>query len=108
MHFRPNFAPKCQSQPLDKINVTDPSNPPPCKPVRLQKVKQANLVASMWKNATTPEACIWAPEDNGWVLENDGFVMNWFDGRQVPEDVCCYIDDSTDAELADENEDEAE
>ncbi|KAG7174891.1 hypothetical protein Hamer_G029485 [Homarus americanus] len=60
----------------------------------------------MWKNAITPESYKWAPEENGWLLENGRYVINWFEGQQVPEDVCLHIDDNVGTDMANEEEDE--
>ena len=102
--FHQHFAPKRQEQPLHKIKGTDPSNLPPCKSVLMEKLRRANLVSGMWKNAITPNSYTWSPEVHGRSLQEDRYVMKWFEGRQVPEDVCKHIDPSE--ELIPEFDDE--
>ena len=90
--FQQRYAPKNQSQPLDKIKGTDASNVPPCSSVLLQKIKRSNLVTAMWKNAITSDSYTWCPEENGWVLAESRYAIKWFVGLQVPRDVCNNID----------------
>ncbi|XP_077862898.1 uncharacterized protein LOC144345214 [Saccoglossus kowalevskii] len=60
---------------------------PACKTFLLYKIKRANFVASMWKNANLPERCRFQPEDNGWVMQDGLYHIKWFEGEQVPQSV---------------------
>jgi len=73
-----------------------------------EKVKRTNLVALMWKRATTSDPHAWELEENGWTLENGQYTIKWFERRQVPEDVCCQIDKDTDEEMSDDEDEMAE
>ena len=70
----------------------------PCSSVLLQKIKRSNLVTAMWKNAITSDSYTWCPEENGWVLAESRYAIKWFDGLQVPRDVCNNIDAGEDVE----------
>ena len=58
----------------------------------------------MWKNAITSDSYTWCQEENGWVLAESRYAIKWFDGLQVPRDVCNNIDAVEDVE-EEENED---
>ena len=106
--FHQHFAPKNRFQPLYKIKGTDPSNLPPCRSVLLEKLKRTNLVVSVWKTAIISHSCSWDPQENGWILKDGHYALKWFEGRQVPEDVCNHIDDDLDAELTNDDDDQVE
>ena len=72
---------------MEKIKSTDPSQLPPCKAVLVEKVRRANYISLIWKSSTVKDIDVGDPVENGWSLENNTYVINWFDGRQVPEDV---------------------
>ena len=41
----------------------------------------------IWKNSTTSNPTLGIkPENHGWVLQNDTYVMSWFIGNQIPEE----------------------
>ena len=103
MLFQQHFAPKSNSQPMEQIKGTDPCQFPPCQNVLMQKLKRANLVAAIYKNALLPNPSQLNPEENGWILDNDLYSINWYDGRQVPEDVSTHIDQDIDAEQDDDD-----
>ena len=92
-HFQHHFSPKKKSKPLSKIKETDSSQMPPCNSVLMEKIKRANLVAGVWKKAILACPATMDPEENGWVLEGNQYKIHWFEGRQVPENVCTYIAD---------------
>ncbi len=94
--FHDHYAPKSDTQPLEKLKRSDPSNFPPCHAVLLQKIKRSNLVACMWKNAEKENPCAWKPDDNGWkVGEKSKYELVWFEGEQVPDNVCVHINEES-------------
>lgn len=62
----------------------DASNLPPCKSELLQQFHRANYIASIWNNAYMKNPNTGSPENNGWIMENDRYNFNWFDGDQLP------------------------
>ena len=52
--FEQKYAPKANSDPLDKIKGLHPSIMPPCHKVLVYKIQRANFVAAMWKRAASP------------------------------------------------------
>ncbi len=91
--FCDKLSPKCHAQPMDKIKKVEPSMLPPSKPALMQKIKRANLVASMWKGANKETPCTWKPENNGWKLTNRKYELFWYDSNQMPDTVCSHIDE---------------
>ena len=89
--FEESFAPKKDNEPLTKIKGTDPSHLPPCHEVLLQKICRTNYVSYIWKHAVIGISDIPSAENFGWLLENGSYTMKWYDGRQVPENVCIAI-----------------
>ncbi len=57
----------------------------------------------MTKRATVSDICTWKPENHGWNLQGGRYEIKWFEGREVPENVCSHIDDNT-VDPTDENE----
>jgi len=104
--FNQHFAPKNESQPLEKIKGTHPSSLPPCSSVLLEKIKRTNLVTSVWKNALSPDPMLYDPIGNGWFLENGYCAIKWYEGRPVPTDLCNHIDQCTDMSGDDEEDDD--
>lgn len=96
--FCDKLSPKCHAQPMDKIKKVEPSMLPPSKPALMQKIKRANLVASMWKGANKETPCTWKPENNGWKLTNRKYELFWYDSNQMPDTVCSHIDEDVLAE----------
>ena len=70
----------------------------------MEKIKRANLVTSLWKNAARSDPAICTPEENGWVTDHDAnvFRIKWFDGPLVPENVGAHIGDE--CEILQDNE----
>ncbi len=89
--FHSHYAPKNKEEPLDKFICSDPSNFPPCHAVLLQKIKRSKLVANMWKNADKINPCQWKPEENRWKLKGEKYDLNWFDGKEVSNNVSVHI-----------------
>ena len=104
--FHDRFSPKNVAKPLEKIKGADSSSSPPCQAVLLQKIKRSNFVASVYKGAIRAIPTLQKPEDNGWNLQNGSYILHWFDGKQVPDNVCSHIDDDAITIQEGENEDE--
>ena len=101
--FQQNYAPQSAHEPLEKIKGSNPSCIPPCRKVLVEKVRRANLVASIWKNATRPNPSNIKPEENGWLLIEGKYYINWFNGDMVPQQVWqvlegSYIPDQEDSD----------
>ena len=70
----------------------------------LQKLKEQTLLYAC------PRELQWVtfvpeknPGNDGWNLQCDSYVIQWFADREVLEDVCSHFDDST-VDPTDENE----
>ena len=85
--FEEHFAPKRRSKPFEKIKGINPSSLPPCKASLVEKIKRSHFVASVWKRATLPDTVVLDPEEYGWKLQDGHYVINWYDGQQVPDDI---------------------
>ena len=85
--FRQNSAPSSHCHPLVKLKHSDPSLLPPCKSVLTEKIKWANYVSSLWKNAHAATPVQWKAEDSGWELKNGHYVIKWFIGDQLPQEI---------------------
>ena len=101
--FSDVYKPKDESRPLKKIKEIDGSLYPPCKNVLIQKIRRANFVASMYKNANNPNPIMDNPESHGWVLKNEHYALKWVEGDNIPEDVCAHVDSQYDI-LTDKND----
>lgn len=103
--FEQKYSPRDAShQPLDKIRGISPHNMPPCHSVLVNKVRRANYVAYTWKNASQKNPCDLKPEDHGWLLQDNYYVINWYDGDQLPESILNIISDDTDPQVDDADE----
>lgn len=49
----------------------DASHLPPCKTELFQQFLQANYITSIWNNANEKRPTTFAPENNGWTLEDN-------------------------------------
>ena len=49
----------------------------------------------MSRKATERDICSWSPENLGSSLQDGHYAIKWFEGSEVPDDVCSQIDDST-------------
>ena len=76
-----------------KLKRSDPALLPPCKTELVQKIKRTNYVASVWRNADTSNPVKFSAHSNGWILLDGKYRLNWFDGDQIPAEICRHIDD---------------
>lgn len=97
--FQQTYAPKSISEPLGAIKGVNPSSLPPCRKVLLKKLKRTHYVAAMWKNASSQKPCTSAPEENGWILDNGKYSIDWYDGDQLPTDIYKALETSANAVL---------
>lgn len=95
IQFLETFKPKDNSEPLKSLTGIDSSMLPPCKSVLVQKIKRSNYAASLCKGAILANPCTWDPEENGWKLANGKYMIKWFEGSEVPDNLCSHIDDDT-------------
>ena len=107
--FERKYAPsKTASQPLDKIKGTNPSDMPPCLSSIVNKVKRANFIAYMWKNASVSNPSDLDPIDHGWLLKDNQYVINWYDGEQLPQSIANIICNEDNGELNNSMDEEDE
>ena len=85
--FKKNYAPKNESEPMDKIKGINACMLPPCFRTLTQTVSRANYVASMIKGAHNPNPTPLRPSENGFILEDNRYSINWFEGSPVPDAV---------------------
>jgi hypothetical protein len=105
--FLQNYAPKKIEDPMAKIKGINPSSMPPCKAVLANKIKRANYVASVWKNAGLVQPCTLSPEESGWILDDGSYKIKWFDGDQLPKSLCEILNlERLQPALSEETEDE--
>ena len=78
--------------PLEKINGTNASALTPCLAVLMEKVKLANLVATVWKNARLPDPYQLDPKQCGWVEVNGTYQIRWYKCDTVPKNVWQALD----------------
>ena len=110
--FLQNYMPKSEKDHLSRIKAAHGSSIPICRSVLEMKIQRCNFVSGIWNQATQRE--IGDPETAGWKLHNEMYVINWFEGDQLPtslqeilftEDV---IDESENEEDYDFGEDESD
>ena len=107
--FERKYAPsKTASQPLNKIKGTNPSDMPPCLSSMVNKVKRTNFIAYMWKNASVSNPSDLDPKDHGWLLKDNQYIINWYDGEQLPQSIANIICKEDNAELNDSMDEEEE
>lgn len=99
--FEKKYAPsKATVQPLDKMKGVNPSEMPPCHSSLVKKVQRANYIAYLWKNAAATNPSDLDPEEHGWLLKDNQYVINWYEGDQLPQTITNIISkedtDSTD------------
>lgn len=75
---------------LKNIKNFDASSLPPTKSELFQQFLRANYITSLWNNADKKLPTTFAPENNGWTLEDGQYLFYWFDGDQLPE----FVSDS--------------
>ena len=90
--FERKYAPsKATTQPLSKMKGVNPSDMPPCHSSLVNKVRRANYIAYLWKNASTRNPSDLDPEEHGWLLKDDQYVINWYEGEQLPQSIANII-----------------
>ena len=90
--FEKKFAPSKQgTDPLSKIKGMNPSDMPPCWLTLVNKVKRVNCVAYLWKNAPTRNPSDLDPVEHGWTFKENKYVINWYDGEQLPQSIVSII-----------------
>lgn len=90
--FQQRYAPKKKSDPLERIKGINPSSIPPCCAVLMNKIKRANLVTTIWKNAALANPSTLNPESNGWFVDDGYYAIRWYDGNQVPQSVSAVLE----------------
>ena len=82
--FKKSYAPRNEDSPIEKIKYTDPWCLPPCKDVLQQKIKRANFVAHLWKNARQSNPIKVPALGHGWRLtDNNKLEFVWFKANRV-------------------------
>lgn len=76
--FEQKYAPtsKATAHPLDKMKGVNPSGMPPCHSSLVNKVRRANYIAYLWKNASNRNPSDLNPEEHGWLLKDNQYVIN--------------------------------
>ncbi len=88
------YAPRGSNAPLSNISGLDPSLMPPCNHVLIHKIKRAHYVTKTWKCAHESCNAIGNPADNGWSLQDDIYVIKWYDCQQVPQSLSQEVEDN--------------
>ena len=70
------------------IKGINPTSLPPCSDVLSNKIKHTNLVTWVWKHACRQDPSTLQTDQNGWVLRNNMYVIDWFTGEQLPPSLC--------------------
>ena len=70
----------------------------------LQKIRRTNFITSIWKHALVNDIDVGDPLNNGWQLKDNRYMINWYDGQQVPENVCSHINQDFDEQPSDDIE----
>jgi hypothetical protein len=105
--FLQHYAPKKKDEPLEKIKGINPFGVPPCRAVLENKIKRANYVATIWKQADlkNPGSTL-DPEHCGWEKAEDGYKLKWYDCEQLPKEMLDILQkETTVSPPADEDED---
>lgn len=58
---------------------------PPSKKVLENKIKRTNYLSRLLKNASTNNLDLDNPEQHGWLIEQDEYVLDFFSGPQYPD-----------------------
>ena len=84
------------------------SSLPPCRPVLVSKIRRANYVTAVWKGSTSynPRAAAGQPECHGWVLAENTYFVQWFEGEQLPRDMCQILSIDSVSEAVEEESEE--
>lgn len=126
-----------EKNPLSGIKEIDGNNMPFCHSVLLQQIKRTNYICSFWNKARNwnqvtdiwfnlsrnpllilvlISPAIYRPENSGWILTEEKFVLNWFEGEIAAaclEDIVAFQneddeeveDGSSDDDRVDDSED---
>ena len=98
--FEHKYAPSMtSSQPLNKIKGTNPSDMPPCQSPMINKAKRTNFGAYIWKNVPVSNPSDLDPKDHGWLLKDNQYSINWYDGEQLPQSIANIIHEEGNGEL---------
>ena len=62
-----------------------------------QKIKRTHYVSLLWKGADqqSPSTPDLDPCQHGWERKHEHLTIRWFDGDQLPMDICQVIDADT-------------
>lgn len=82
--FLEAYTPKKQKGPFHSIQKFDGSSLPPCANVLLEKTKRTNQICAIWRHSTKNAPNFYDPQNHGWVLNDNQYVINWFSGLQQP------------------------
>jgi len=107
--FKKSYAPRYEDNPIEKIKSTDPCCLPPCKDVLQQKIKRANYVAHLWKNARNSNPIQFQAHDHGWKLvDTNKLEIVWFEGSQSPSNLCTELAEDASFAYNEEDDDDGE
>ena len=90
--FEKKYAPnKTSSHPLNKLKGANPSDMPPCRMSLINKVRRANYIAYLGKNAISSSPSDLDITEHGWLLKNNQYAVKWYEGEQLPESVASIL-----------------
>ncbi|XP_015185868.1 PREDICTED: uncharacterized protein LOC107071404 [Polistes dominula] len=75
-----------------KLQNFDASTLPPSQTELTQHLLRTKYIATIWKNAYKQIPSILKPENCGWLISQDKYKFNWFDGPQLPSIVKDVLD----------------
>ena len=82
---------------------------PPCSKVLREKVKRVNFVAGKLSSSTQPNPPFWLPENNGWILNVNGYYQILYnDGPTTPDSLEAIITPVEDGGEDSDDEEECE
>ena len=64
---------------------------PPCLNVLEQHLKRAHYQARIWNSCLQQEACIDAPQENGWTINDGKLDTEWMTCEAAPEEVNIFF-----------------
>ncbi|KAL2091652.1 hypothetical protein ACEWY4_013915 [Coilia grayii] len=97
---------KAKTQPLSKIKGVNPSDMPPCHSSLVNKVRRANYIAYLWKNAPARNPSDLDPNEHGWFLKDNQYVIHWYDGEQLPQSITNILSKEDTGALTDDTDEE--
>ena len=89
------YKPKKGDAPITCMRKMDGSSFPPCSRVIKEKLKRTNYICSFWLHAFQAYPPQFSSENCGWALENETYVIKWFEGDISPttvEDICQSVE----------------